>query len=103
MKLLHSLLAAVLFAAGAAQAQTYTVLCMKTACGRLLLTESPGRLEVDYSYRNNGRGPDQKEVLEFASDGAWLRYRTEGVSTYGARIDESFERQADGRAVWRPA
>jgi imidazolonepropionase-like amidohydrolase len=101
MKLLHSLLAAVLLAAGAAQAQTYTVLCMKTACGRLLLTESPGRLEVDYSYRNNGRGPDQKEVLEFAPDGAWLRYRTEGVSTYGARIDESFERQADGRAVWR--
>jgi imidazolonepropionase-like amidohydrolase len=101
MTLLHSLFAAVLLAAGAAQAQTYTVLCMKTACGRLVLTESPGKLEVDYSYRNNGRGPDQKETLEFAPDGTWLRYRTEGVSTYGARIDESFERQADGRAVWR--
>ncbi len=56
MTLLHSLFAAVLLAAGAAQAQTYTVLCMKTACGRLVLTESPGKLEVDYSYRNNGRG-----------------------------------------------
>ncbi|CAM4133997.1 amidohydrolase family protein [Roseateles saccharophilus] len=100
MKLLPTLLAALL-AASAAQAQTYTVLCSKVACGQLKLAESPGRLEVDYSYRNNGRGPDQKEAMTFAPDGAWLSYRTEGVSTYGARIAESFERQADGRAVWR--
>ena len=99
MKLPISIAALVL--AATAQAQTYTVLCMKTACGHLKLSESPGKLEVGYNYRNNGRGPDQQETLEFAPDGAWLRYRTEGVSTYGARIDERFERQADGRAVWR--
>jgi imidazolonepropionase-like amidohydrolase len=101
MKLLPALLAALSLTAGVAQAQTYTVLCMKTPCGHLKLSEAAGRLEVDYSYRNNGRGPDQKEVLEFAADGAWMGYRTEGVSTYGARIDERFERQADGKAVWR--
>jgi hypothetical protein len=98
------LLLALLFAAvthAQAQAQTYTVLCMKTPCGHLKQSESAGRLEVDYSYRNNGRGPDQKEVLQFAPDGAWMSYRTEGVATYGARIDESFERGADGRAQWR--
>lgn len=100
MKLLPTLFAALLIS-GVAQAQTYTVLCMKTPCGRLLLAESPGKLEVDYSYRNNGRGPDQKEVLEFAADGAWMAYRTEGVATYGARIDESFERRADGQVAWR--
>ncbi|MDR7331557.1 amidohydrolase family protein [Roseateles asaccharophilus] len=94
------LLLALLFA-GAAQAQTYTVLCVKTPCGHLKQSESAGRLEVDYSYRNNGRGPDQKEVLQFAPDGAWMSYRTEGVATYGARIDESFERGADGRSQWR--
>lgn len=99
MKLLPLLLAG-LAVAGAAQAQTYTVLCVKTACGHLTVAESAGRTEVDYSYRNNGRGPDQKEVLEQAPDGAWLGYRTEGVSTYGARIDESFELK-DGRASWR--
>ncbi|NCT85126.1 MAG: amidohydrolase family protein [Comamonadaceae bacterium] len=102
MKLLPPLIALLLAAAGQAQAQaqTYTVLCAKVACGRLLVTETAGRLDVDYSYRNNGRGPDQKEVLEFAPDGAWTGYRTEGVSTYGARIDESFELK-DGRASWR--
>lgn len=102
MKLLPTLLAALLMA-GAAQAQTqnFTVVCVKTPCGHLKVSETAGRLEVDYSYRNNGRGPDQKEVLEFAPDGAWMAYRTEGQSTYGARIDERFERKADGKAVWR--
>lgn len=98
MKLLTPLIALLL--AGAAQAQTYTVICAKVSCGRLLVNETATRLETDHSYRNNGRGPDQKEVLEFSADGAWLSYRTEGVSTYGARIDESFELK-DGRATWR--
>ncbi|HEV6968551.1 amidohydrolase family protein [Roseateles sp.] len=93
------LLAALL--AATAQAQTYTVLCARAECGQLKVSEAPGRVEVDYRYRNNGRGPEQKEVLEFAADGSWTTYRTEGVSTYGARIDESFERQADGRVLWR--
>lgn len=97
MKLLPPLLALLL--ASAAHAQTYTVLCAKVACGQLQVTESPTRVETSHSYRNNGRGPDQKEVLEFAPDGAWLGYRTEGVSTYGARIDERFELK-DGRASW---
>ncbi len=100
MKLLPPLLAGLLLA-GAAQAQTYTVLCMKTPCGHLKVTEAAGRLATDYSYRNNGRGPDQKETLEVAADGAWTGYRTEGVSTYGARIDEEFKRQADGKVSWR--
>ncbi len=95
------LLALLLAAFTQAQAQTYTVLCVKTPCGHLKLDSVPGRMAVDYSYRNNGRGPDQKEVLQFAPDGAWMSYRTEGVATYGARIDESFERGADGRAQWR--
>lgn len=90
-----------LLLAGAAQAQTYTVLCVKTPCGHLKQAESAGRLTVDYSYRNNGRGPDQQEVLQFAPDGAWMGYRTDGVATYGARIDEHFERGADGRVQWR--
>lgn len=103
MKLLLPSLLAVMLAtqlADGAQAQTYTVVCAKAHCGQLKVAETATRLETDYSYRNNGRGPDQKEVLELAPDGAWLSYRTEGVSTYGARIDERFELK-DGRASWR--
>jgi hypothetical protein len=98
MKLLSPLIVLVL--AAAAQAQTYTVICSKTSCGQLKVSETATRMETDHSYRNNGRGPDQKEVMDFAPDGTWLAYRTEGVSTYGARIDESFELK-DGHARWR--
>lgn len=95
------LLLALLLAAGAAQAQTYTVLCKHKPCGQLRVSDSPTRLETDYSYRNNGRGPDQKEVAEFAPDGALMAYRNQGRATYGAVIDERFERSADGAARWR--
>jgi imidazolonepropionase-like amidohydrolase len=104
MKLLPPLLAALLTAALAqaqAQTQNYTVLCAKASCGQLTVSESPTRLSADYSYRNNGRGPEQKEVVELAADGTWLAYRNEGTATYGARIDERFERLPDGRATWR--
>jgi hypothetical protein len=99
LKLLPPLLALLL--AGAAQAQTYTVLCVKTACGHLKVNATADRMAVDYSYRNNGRGPTQTETFRFAPDGSWQGYSTEGVSTYGARIDERFERKADGRVTWR--
>ncbi|MFG6465984.1 amidohydrolase family protein [Roseateles sp. BYS87W] len=106
MKLLTPLLALLLAASAQAQvqphapaAQTYTVVCAKVACGHLKVQESAGRLEVDYSYRNNGRGPDQKETMAFAPDGTWLAYRTEGVATYGARIADRFERDGS-RAQW---
>lgn len=98
MKLLPPLLALLL--ASAAQAQTYTVLCVKVACGQLKVTQTAGEMAVDYSYRDNGRGPDQKESLTVAPDGSWLAYRSEGVSTYGARIDDAFELK-DGVATWR--
>lgn len=98
MKLLPPLLALLL--ASAAQAQTYTVLCVKVACGQLKVMQTAGEMAVDYSYRDNGRGPDQKEVLTFAPDGSWLAYRSAGVSSYGARIDDAFDLQ-DGVATWR--
>lgn len=100
MKHLFPLIALLLAGAAQAQTQTYTVLCAKARCGQLKVSETATRMQTEHSYRDNGRGPDQKEVLEFGPDGAWLGYRTEGVSTYGARIDESFELH-DGRANWR--
>ena len=82
--------------------RTYTVLCAKVACGKLGVGESARRQVADYSYRNNGRGPDQSEVILLGADGAWISYQTDGVSTYGARIDDEFKAQ-DGVARWRSA
>ena len=80
--------------------QTFTVLCAKAVCGQLKRVQAGGRMDVEYSYRDNGRGPDHKEVLELAADGSWVGYRNQGMSSYGARIDEQFELK-DGGARWR--
>jgi hypothetical protein len=98
----HRLLLAGVLAlcAAPARAETYTVLCMTTPCGHLRTVEQGTTLETDYHYRDNGRGPDQKEWLVFDTQGRLRSYRTEGVSTYGARISERFERADDGRVSW---
>jgi hypothetical protein len=61
-----------------------------------------GLVTVDFSYRDNGRGPDLKEELELAPDGTLLRYLGKGTSTFGAPIDDSFTRAGD-RAEWKSA
>ena len=58
-----------------------------------------GAIATEFSYRDNGRGPDYKETLALASDGTLRRFAITGKSTFGALVDERFERRAD-RAEW---
>jgi hypothetical protein len=62
-------------------------------------TDADGRVIVDFSYRDNGRGPDIHEEIRLAADGRLLEYRTTGKSTFGASLGESFVRR-DGKASW---
>jgi hypothetical protein len=59
-----------------------------------------GAFTVDFSYRDNGRGPDLKEEFSLADDGTMRRYVVKGTSTFGAAIDESFSRNGDN-AEWK--
>jgi len=59
-----------------------------------------GRISVDFSYRENGRGPDLHEEITLAGDGTPLTHRVTGKSTLGAPIDESYER-SDAGAQWK--
>jgi len=89
-------------AAGTAQAQTYryNVLFHGEARGAQTTVVAPdGRMTVDFSYRNNGRGPDAKEEIVLARDGTPLSYRVTGKSTFGAPTDETFAREG-GMARW---
>ena len=61
---------------------------------------SGGNLEVTYSYRDNGRGPDLEEAIRVAADGTFASYRNKGKTTYGALLDEQFTVK-DGRATWQ--
>ncbi|TDK21528.1 amidohydrolase [Luteimonas aestuarii] len=59
-----------------------------------------GVTRVDFIFKDNGRGPELKEEYVLAADGTFARYRVEGASTFGAPIDEAFERSGD-RMTWK--
>ncbi len=80
---------------------SYTVLFQNQPSGALKLSSAgDGRIAGDFSYRDNGRGPDIREEFRLAPDGRLLAYRTEGKSTFGAPLAESFER-GGGKARWQ--
>jgi Amidohydrolase family len=79
----------------------YTVLIDGRASGSELVTaRGDGRVDVQMSYRNNGRGPDIKEHSRFAADGTLVSFEVKGKSTFGAPIDERYA-LTGGTARWR--
>ena len=61
-----------------------------------------GLTRVRYGYKNNGRGPDLTETYRLGPDGTFTEYSVQGSSTFGALVDDRFERK-DGTASWRSA
>jgi cytosine/adenosine deaminase-related metal-dependent hydrolase len=90
--------------AALAHAQTtlrYTITTQAVRGGQMVVAiDAEGRHTVDYSFRDNGRGPDVREDIELAPGGLPRRYKASGKSTFGAPIDESFEWR-DGTARWQ--
>jgi cytosine/adenosine deaminase-related metal-dependent hydrolase len=79
----------------------YTVLIQDHPAGSQVTTvRADGRVDVDLSYRTNGRGPDLKEHARYAPDGTFLSFEVTGKSTFGAPVDEHFALK-DHRAEWR--
>jgi Amidohydrolase family len=93
-----------LLLAHSVQAETitrYTVLFQNKPGGaQTTRVADDGTITVDFSYRNNGRGPDLKEEFTISADGTFARYSVRGTSTYGGPIDESFTRDNDN-AEWK--
>ena len=61
-----------------------------------------GVTQVHCTYKNNGRGPDLTETYRVGADGTYADYAVKGASTFGALVDDRFERK-DGKASWRSA
>ncbi len=88
-------------AALAVRAADYVVLIQDQPAGHLKVrTGADGRVESDFSYRDNGRGPDMRESFTVDSRGVPLSYEISGKATFGAQVHETFRRQ-DGRARWK--
>ena len=88
-------------AAAPAATTTYAVITQGQRVGSLTTrTAADGSVNVDLSYRRNGRGPDLHERFTLARDGGFARYDASGKSTFGAPIDDHFEREG-ATARWR--
>lgn len=83
-----------------AEVQRFAVISSGENVGHLIVDQAGDTVDVDYHVDNNGRGPKHKEHLVLGADGMPRFWTIEGVSLFGARVDERFE-QGDGTLVWR--
>jgi hypothetical protein len=84
----------------AQKTQKYTVSILQEVAGALVSSsDAQGKVSVDFSYRNNGRGPDLKEEFSVDALGTPVLYLGSGKSTFGNEIRESYAWQ-DGRGRW---
>ena len=88
-------------ASGASAADTVRYVALVhggTKAGHQIVTRGDdGVTQVDFVFKDNGRGPELKEQYTLAPDGTFASYRVHGISTYGSPVDESFSR--DGTQV----
>ena len=72
----------------------------KKAGEQVVRTGDDGTTQVDFIFKDNGRGPELKEEYTLADDVTYRKYKVTGVSTFGAKVDESFSRDGD-KAQWK--
>jgi hypothetical protein len=91
-------LAAALLAHGAhAAATTFLILneSNKQMGEQVVERHDDGRTTVKFTYKNNGRGPELTEQFRLGPDLLFTEYQVKGNSTFGAAVDERFERRGD--------
>lgn len=95
----YAVLALALAAAFSAQAATTTKFLIlnesnKQMGEQVVERQDDGQTTVHFSYKNNGRGPDLVERFRIGPDLLFTEYEVKGNSTFGAVVDERFERSA---------
>jgi len=98
--LISSLAVGTAAAASDPAGQKFDFIVQEFVAGSMTRTARGSAVDVLYSYRNNGRGPDIDERWTFADDGSVASYAAKGMTTFGATIDERFQ-QEGGRASWK--
>ena len=83
-----------LMTALAANAADYVVLIQSPPAGHFKVhAGADGRIEIDFSYRDNGRGPDTRESFRVDERGASVTHEATGRATFGAEVRESYQRK----------
>ena len=88
-------------ASAKAQTTTHIITIQDKVAGKQTVVLLPGgAIKTEFSYRDNGRGPDIFEDIALDASGQLASFSATGTSTFGAPIAETFRRK-DGRAVWK--
>lgn len=70
--------------------ETYSVIFGGTVVGHLKTNTVGDTIEVDYDYKNNGRGPTMKETIVLNKDGFPVQWDITGNTTFGNSVDEHY-------------
>jgi hypothetical protein len=62
-------------------------------------TTDDGWVNVTFTYKDNGRGPEIKERYRLAADGGFAEYHATGKTTFGSEVKDDFVRSGN-EVVW---
>lgn len=82
--------------------ETYSVIFGSTVIGHLKTQTVGDTIQIDYDYKNNGRGPTMNETIVLNTDGFPVRWDITGNTTFGNTVDEHFTFEG-GTASWTDA
>ena len=97
--LLLSLALAAISSGAFADSARYSVIFGGQNIGHVFADTTANRTTIDYNVKNNGRGPTMAETIEFGADGMPNAWAISGTTTFGSKVDESFNRDKQ-RATW---
>ncbi|TLP79067.1 amidohydrolase family protein [Maribacter sp. ACAM166] len=70
--------------------ETYSVIFGNTVVGHLKTHIDGDIIQVDYDYKNNGRGPTMKETIVLNNDGFPVQWDINGNTTFGNTVEEHY-------------
>ncbi len=82
--------------------ESFTVIMNGVTIGHLEVTNTDNTLEIDYDFKNNGRGPTIKETIILNEEGFPTQWNISGNTTFGNSVLENFKLQGD-QATWTDA
>lgn len=74
----------------AADSQQYTIISRGHQTGSMVVNRDAASVSIDYSYRENGRGPTSKERLELDGDGLPRKWSIALTTHFGGKLSEEF-------------
>ena len=100
MKFLVVSVAALLSTAASAETHQYRVLFGGDDVGGLEVETAGNTSNIEFDYKQNGRGPTIAEKVEVDAEGIPTNWTITGRTTFGNPVNESYA-CADGKASWQ--